>query len=380
MQTRIGIVVSSPMTVQAFLRPHLAALGREYTVTLYANTAGGPAPGGTDSAIVPVPIVRRIAPAADLVALMRLTRLFRQARFSAVQSVTPKAGLLAMLAGLIARVPVRVHIFTGQVWATRRGVMRGFLKLMDLVIAACATHVLVDSPSQRDFLMSEGVVSAEKSRVLGKGSVAGVDAARFRPDAAARSALRGELGYRDEHVVFLYLGRLHRDKGVLDLARAFSRLAAADETPRLLVVGPDEDGMRSAMRAALGDAAPRAAFADYSDRPEAYLAAADALCLPSYREGFGSVIIEAAACGIPAIGARIYGITDAIEEGVTGMLFPPRDVDALADRMGRLARDPVLRSALGGRARAKALRDFPASEITRELLELYAQAIGARRR
>ena len=367
------------MTLRAFLAPHVAALRQHYAVTVVANGADGDLPQADRGIeLVAVPIVRPIAPLRDLIALVRLARLFRRARFAAIQSVTPKAGLLAMLAGFVARVPVRIHIFTGQVWVTRRGAARWLLKLADQVIAGCATHVLVDSPSQRDFLIAERVVSAGRSRVLARGSISGVDATRFKPDPRARHELRGQFGYRDDSVVLLFLGRLNRDKGVLDLAAAFARLAATDEQLRLLFVGPDEDGMRDALQRALGAAATRAGFVGDTDRPEHYLAAADVFCLPSYREGFGTTIIEAGACGIPAVGSRIYGITDAIEDGVTGLLFEPGNVAELAERIDRLARDPALRQGLGERAREKALRDFPASAVTAELVRLYAAAIGSR--
>jgi glycosyltransferase involved in cell wall biosynthesis len=374
---RICVVVSSPMTLRTLIAPHVTALQERYAVTAVAHLgAGEPRPVGPGADFVSLRIERRIAPLRDLAALVLLARLFRRSRFAAVQSVTPKAGLLAMLAGVLARVPVRVHIFTGQVWATRRGPARWFLRQMDRVIAACATHVLVDSPSQREFLLGEGVVTAGRSRVLGKGSIAGVDAARFKPDPDARGRLRAQFGCREDDVVFLYLGRLNRDKGVLDLAAAFSRVAADGDKTRLLVVGPDEGDLQPAMRAALGAAAPRASFVDYTDRPEHYMTAADVFCLPSYREGFGSVIIEAGACGVPAIGSRIYGVTDAIEDGASGLLFEPGSVAALADCMSRLARDPALRLGMGERARAKALRDFPQNAIARELADLYAGAIG----
>lgn len=365
------------MTLRAFLSPHITAMQVRYAVTVVGNAGNGePQPVGLEVEFVSVRIERRITPLLDLAALVRLVRLFRRSRFAAVQSVTPKAGLLAMLAGFVSRVPVRVHIFTGQVWVTRRGAARWLLKLMDRVIAWCATHILVDSPSQRAFLLEEGVVTPEKSRVLGKGSISGVDATRFKSDPGARSEMRARLGYRDDSVVFLYLGRLHRDKGVLDLAAAFSRLAARDERPRLLIVGPDEDDMEAAMRAALGDTAPRAAFAGYTDRPEQHIAAADVFCLPSYREGFGTTVIEAAAAGIPAIGSRIYGIIDAIVEGETGLLHTPGDVNELAEKMEMLMKDPTLRQRLGAQARQRAVNEFNQQRITQALLDYYRGALG----
>lgn len=281
-----------------------------------------------------------------------------------------------MVAATVCRVPVRLHIFTGQVWVTRKGAMRSILKLMDRIVASCATHILADSHSQRDFLISERVVRADKCRVLGKGSIAGVNASRFKPDAEARSRLRAHLGYREDDVVFLYVGRIHREKGMLDLAAAFSRVSAVDDRVRLLVVGPDENGTLEAMQAALVRATERACFLSYTNEPERYMAAADVFCLPSYREGFGVAVIEAAACGLPTVGTRIYGVTDAVEDGVTGLLFEPGDVGALVECMSRLARNPDLRIAMGRRARENALRDFPEETITRELMQFYASAMG----
>ncbi len=375
---RICYVVSSEITVAAFLREHIRHAGTRYGVTVAVNT-GNPeflTTLGLKATLQSVAIVRRIAPWQDLQALLALYRLFRRRRFDLVHSVSPKAGLLAMLAGFLARVPVRIHTFTGQVWVTRRGYARWLLKLMDRLIALFATHVLVDSPTQREFLLAQHVVSAEKSRVLGKGSISGVDASRFRPDPQARAAVRRKLGYRDSDVVFLFLGRLNRDKGVIDLAQAFARIAATAQNTRLLVIGPDEDGLQSLMQASLGNAAALAKFVSYTDRPEDYMAAADVFCMPSYREGFGTTIIEAAAAGIPAIGSRIYGVTDAIDDGATGLLFDPGDTGQLADAMLRLVSNELLRREMGEQARARALRDFRAGAITAELMRFYAAAIG----
>lgn len=364
------------MTLRTLIARHITALADRYELTAVANVKTSEECPVKGANFVSLPIQREIAPLRDLVAFLLLVRFFMRSSFAAVQSVTPKAGLLAMVAATACRVPVRLHIFTGQVWVTRKGAMRSILKLMDRIVARCATHILADSHSQREFLISERIVRADKCRVLGKGSIAGVDGSRFKPDAAARTQLRGDLGFLEDDVVFLYVGRLHRDKGMLDLAAAFSRISATNKKLRLLVIGPDENGTLDAMKAALGRATDRVRFLSFTAEPERYMAASDVFCLPSYREGFGVVVIEAAACGRPTVGSRIYGVTDAIEDGITGLLFEPGDVGALADRMSQLARDPDLRAAMGRRARENALRDFPEDAITRELIQLYTSAIG----
>ena len=371
---RLCYVVASELTFKAFLLDHIRAAAGRYEVSVIANASGSGALRalGIPVDVTPVPIARRIAPLADLAALFRLIAIFRRERFDLVHSVSPKAGLLSALAGAAARVPVRLHTFTGQVWATRSGAGRAFLKACDRLTAALATCVLADSASQRDFLVAEGVVAASKAGVLGHGSVNGVDAARFRPDAAARERVRAQAGIPPDAVLFLYLGRLTRDKGLADLARAFSGMAGG----WLMQVGPDEEGIAQEVRDARGPAAARLRILGPTDRPEQFMAAADVFVLPSYREGFGSVIIEAAAAEVPAIGTRIYGVTDAIVEGATGFLVPPRDPEALAARMRELAGDAALRQRLGRAARERALRDFAAADLTRAMLACYDELLG----
>ncbi len=218
---RLCYVVSSAMTVQAFLREHIRAAAERFDVTVVAN-ADAPSLAGLPARLLPVAIERRIAPVADLAALLRLVAVFRRERFDLVHSMTPKAGLLAAIAGAAAGVPLRFHTFTGQVWATRSGASRVLLRGLDRVTAMLASGVLADSASQRDFLVAEGVVDLAKMRVLGHGSVNGVDAERFRPDAAARASVRSESGIAEGELLFLYLGRFARDKGLLDLAQAFA--------------------------------------------------------------------------------------------------------------------------------------------------------------
>jgi glycosyltransferase involved in cell wall biosynthesis len=370
----VCLVTTSPLIVNFFLAPHLLHLAGRYRVAL-AVTLPGEVPlralPGVD--VLPVRIRRDISPLHDVAALLRLKQLYRQRGFDLVHSFGPKAGLLSNAAGSAARTRARLHTFTGQVWAARAGAMRRLLRGADRLTARLATHVFADSASQRDFLVREGVVAARKCEVLGAGSLSGVDLQRFRADAGLRHAVREELGIGSESALLLYLGRITRDKGVFDLARAF---AQRHGDAYLAFVGPDEQGLRDELARQCGAAAPRVRFTGYTDAPERYLAAADLLCLPSYREGFGSVVIEAAAAGVPAVASRIYGVVDAVVDGETGFLFEPGNIRDLAHKLGMLLDDPMLRKSLGSAARARAVAHFSQDHAVAALAARYAEILG----
>jgi len=327
---------------------------------------------------VNLPIAREISPLADLLALFAFWRLLRREKIQVIHSNTPKAGLLGMIAGMLAGVPVRIHWFTGQVWATKKGFARWLLKASDRLLAACATNLLADSTSQAKFLISEGVVRRSQVAVLGEGSVCGVDTARFQPRPDIRSRIRADYGIADTDIVALYLGRLKPDKGIPELASAF--LIAAQQCPdlHLLLVGPDEGGMREVVAQVIADVSDRVHFVGFTTEPEAFMAAADYFVLPSHREGFGSSVIEAAACGIPTIGSRIYGLSDAIVDGETGLLVLVSDVASLADAMIRLTLDADYRRTLGAQALERARRDFRQEVLTNALLMYYTDCLSTK--
>jgi len=379
MSDRICMVVAAEATLRAFLIPHLRALQSEYDITVVANVTNPELlkEAGLRGSLVPIRIERRVSPWADLRAVWRLYRLLRTGRFSIVQSMTPKAGLLAMLAARAAGVPVRVHMFTGQVWATRAGISRAVLRANDRLVAMLATATLADSASQREFLISERITTPGAISVLASGSVSGVDTARFKPDISSRRAFRGRLKIPLADVVLLFVGRLTDDKGVLDLAAAFATLADERSNVHLVIAGPDESSLRGRITAACARHTTRLHLVDFTERPEEVMAAADVLCLPSYREGFGSVVIEAAACGIPAVASRIYGIVDAVDEGHTGLLHTPRNVGELTDVLRRVTSDEQLRRTLGDAARARAVSDFAANRLTAALASFYAESLDA---
>ena len=376
----ICIVVSDFMTVQAFLQDQIRALSETYEVTVVANTDDRDSLHRLNlkAELVPVPIPRKIDLWGDVCALLNLYSLFRKRKFILIHSITPKAGLLSMAAGKLAGIPTRLHTFTGQVWVTTSGWTRYLLKSADKFSAFCATEVLADSKSQLKFLVDEGIVDASKCHVLANGSISGVDVLRFRPDAAARRRVRDEVSIREDAFVFLFLGRLNKDKGVLDLARAFEHVAARRASTYLVCVGPDEGSIEARIRTICSSCGDRLRFVGQTPFPEQYMAAADVVCLPSYREGFGSVVIEAAATGIPTIASRIYGLTDAVQDGMTGCLHQPGNWEELADAMGSLAANHSLREQLGRQAHERANRDFAEQILTQALLAFYSQQFSAK--
>jgi glycosyltransferase involved in cell wall biosynthesis len=376
---KICVLAATPLTIHFFLKPHLIALARHFDVTLACNPKNDAYLPPLDLPVhqAAIGMERKISPLRDLITLFELFSLFRRERFDLVVSVVPKAGLLGMLAACLAGVPRRVHIFQGEVWASRRGFMRGLLKAMDKVIAKSATHILAVSPSERQFLQEQGVVRPGQVSVLGSGSISGVDMLRFRPDPEARSSLRNEHAIPDDAVVCLFLGRLTADKGVFDLVQAFALCAKSNPRLWLVLVGPDEDGVGPLLLSTLtGEVAGRLLVEGFTHTPERYIAAADFLCLPSYREGFGMVVIEAAAAGIPSIGSRIYGVSDAIVENETGLLVPPGNAQQLAEVLARLAGDEALRERLALAGHTRVENEFRQEKVVAGYVNYFRELLN----
>lgn len=375
MAHKIFFVSSQKMSVVAFLLPHLRSTVSLYSISVFINDRDEKFLSRLhlDVPVFFVPIERSINLLQDIKGLFSLYRSFRNGRPQAVHSVTPKAGLLAMSAAWLARVPVRVHTFTGQIWVTRSGPMRFLLKMADRCIAAMATNVLVDSPSQRAFLIKQGVVTADQSSVLGAGSICGVDIIRFCPSKNVRQAVREELGTSFNTFVCLYLGRLNRDKGVLDLASAFAKVAKAHPKVELWVVGPDEANLFKQMKTSLGDAIHKVKRVHFTLEPQRYMQAADLFCLPSYREGFGSSVIESAACGIPALVSRIYGLTDAVVEGKTGWMHEPGNVTDIVIQLKKIITNNSELKFKGKAARLFVKKQFDQVKVTNAMLDFYKE-------
>ena len=367
MKRKLCFVATVPFAVNAFLRPHLVELSKDADVTVCTRISDGDVslnvPEGVR--VISIPIERGIDAWSDLICLLKLLGIFRQGKFDTVFSITPKAGLLSMIAGLLIGVPCRIHCFTGQVWATRRGILRFVLKGLDRLLSYCATRLLADSRSQRDFLLSEGVMSPGKISVLGNGSIAGVDLLRFHPDEVKRCKVRNQLGISPQALCLLYVGRLAKEKGVGDLIAAFGQLASRFPDLQLLLVGPDEEQFSRFKASGVH-------WIGYSAEPEKYMMAADIFCLPSYREGFGAVLIEASAVGLPVVASKIYGIIDAVVEGETGLLHPAGDTNALSHQLEKLITDPRLREKFSANGIRRTRETFNVQVLTKAMSHFIA--------
>lgn len=376
---RICIVATIPFSLKMFMSPHIRALSVEHDVMLVANGAAEYLAEllGSHVSFKAMPIERKVSLRKDIASLFALWQFFRREQFDCVHSITPKAGLLSMLAAKLAGVPLRLHTFTGQVWATETGLRRWLLKSLDKLLARSATRTLADSISQRLFLIEHGVVTPQEIAVLADGSIAGVDVQRFQYSAEMRAQIREQLNIPAEDVVFLYLGRLNRFKGIPELLRAFEMAVQNRRNLHLVVAGPDEENLAAAVDAVAINIPGRVHRVEYVNHPEQYMSAADVFCLPSYREGFGSVLIEAASIGIPAIASRIYGITDAVEDGVTGILHQPASDHEIAAAMLLLANDENLRRRMGSSARARVVEKFSEARLTKAFTDLYRDQFSA---
>ncbi len=373
--TRLAFVVPSPLILRFFLIFQINQLGKHFEVTLISNFSDKDFAEirslCPSAKLKSIPISRSINPFSDIVSLAKLYLFFKKKDFLIVHSISSKAGLLTMVIAWLLGVPVRVHTFTGQHWCTKTGFVRQFFKLMDRITSHYSNFTIVDSLSQREFLVNEKVISKTGSYVFGSGSISGVDLERFSVSAGIRAARRKAFGFLPSEFVIIFLGRLKIEKGVIELFKAFKILHKDFPSARLMLVGPDEDHVISKITAEPSDSIEWLTLIPYTHSPENYLAAADVLVLPSHREGFGTVVIEAASCGVPAVVSDIYGLRDTIVDGETGLLFEKGNVAELVTRLDKLASSKMLVKKLSESGLKRAKQEFSQEKVYKELINAY---------
>lgn len=293
----------------------------------------------------------------------RLYKIFRRYKFDIIQFASSNAGLYASIAGWLARIPIRIYCQWGISYTDYTGFRQWVYKLISKMTCLFATHVQPDSFANLKFAISEGLYKAEKGSVIGKGSATGVDMTRYDLSKVDewRSAIRSQYNIPADSKVFGFVGRLVPEKGINELFEAF--LDIADPDVRLLMVGPNYETDRldqSLWKRAHHDA--RIIFCGSQPNTAPYYSAMDFLVLPSYREGFGSVVLEAGALKVPTICSDIKGPTDYVKDMTTGLLCEPMSAKSLHNVMSRaLKMTPAEYDSLATNAYRVVKRDYDAA-------------------
>ena len=334
-------------------------------------------------AVTPVPITREITPGQDALAVVRVTRALRRIRPAVVHAHTPKGGLFGMIAGALAGSPVRIYHLHGLRFETATGAQRQLLLLSELITCTLAHRVICVSESVRQALIAHRLCPPHKATVLLEGSVNGIDATgRFDParfSQADRDAARAAIGVPPDARVIGFVGRVVRDKGLVELAEAWCTLREEFPNLHLLLVGPFEphDPLPAETETTLRQDTRVHLTGAVEDMPPMY-ATMDVVVLPTYREGYPNVLLEAAAMQLPVVATRVSGCVDAVRDGVTGTLTPPRDAEALAASLRRYLVDPELRRQHGLAARGRAVSSFRQEAIWEALHHEYASLLRQR--
>ncbi|MBR3455932.1 MAG: glycosyltransferase family 4 protein [Bacteroidaceae bacterium] len=372
MKTKIIRASTIPMSLNILLKGQLKMLSQHYDVLAVSSP-------GDDLQVVAnregvrveaVPMERHISPFKDIKTLIRLIKLFRTERPWMVHSLTPKAGLLCMMAARISGVPIRVHTFTGLLFPYAKGFKRRLLMLTDRLTCACATVVNPEGEGvKRD--LEQAKITNKPLVIIGNGNVNGIDLDYFQPSEVV-SALAHKYK-RDDLFTFCFVGRVVGDKGMNELAHALQRLLGDHPNVRLLIVGSFEDKLDPVQPATKEFFlnSPQVDFMGWQDDIRPFLAASDAFVFPSYREGFPNVLLQAGAMGLPIIATDINGANEIIIQRENGVIIPPKDEDSLFQAMKSFAENPGLIRQMAGKARQLIASRYEQRALWNSLLDFY---------
>lgn len=329
--------------------------------------------------IIGVSMERRISLFKDFTSLIRLYQEFRKEKPTIVHSITPKAGLLTMLAGKMAGVPIRMHTFTGLIFPTQAGVMQKLLIRMDQLLCWAATNIYPEGNGVKQDLIDYKITS-KPLKVIANGNVNGIDLDYFDHAVVSledKSMLRSKLNIGEDDFVFIFVGRMVGDKGLNELVEAFPTIHEKNINAHLLLVGNFErelDPLLPQTEEVISNH-PNIHAVGVKSNVKDYFAISDALVFPSYREGFPNVVMQAGAMGLPSIVTDINGCNEIIEEGTNGIIIPPKDVIALKNAMLEMIENKELYNHLKSNAREMIASRYEQRVVWEALLEEYKRLI-----
>lgn len=374
MKKKLIRISTIPLSLNVLLQGQLKMLSDHYDVVAVSSP-------GKDLEVVAqregvrtveVPMERHISPLKDLVSLYRLIRLFWKEKPDIVHSLTPKAGLLSMMAGWICRVPVRIHMFTGLVFPSVTGLKQKIVMFTDRLTCLCATVVNPEGVGvKRD--LEKYHITSKPMQIIGNGNVNGIDLTYYdrKNEVMERAKSFREKGC----FTFCFVGRMVRDKGINELVSAFCRLYEENKLLRLILVGPFEDDLDPVLpetkEKILHHDGIR--FMDWQDDIRPFLTASDAFVFPSYREGFPNVVIQAGAMGLPSIVTDINGCSEIIVNGQNGVIIPAKDEQALYDAMDDFIHHHEKIEDMAQHARKMVAERYDRQALWKALLDFYQQ-------
>lgn len=332
---KICYVVTIPLTIRSFFIPQLKYQAEHgFDVSVICSDDGKIKDElGDTITYIPVEIPRGISVSGSLKAIKELKNIFRKERFDLIQYSTPNAALYASIAAKAVGCKVRNYHLMGLRYLGASGLGRIILKSIEKASCNNSTHIECVSKSNLEMGIAEGLFDEKKATVVWNGSSGGVDCKRFDYSKRIqwRKEIRQEFGYSEDDFVYGFVGRVTKDKGINELLEAFLSL---NNNTKLLLLGPMEGlGTLNPQLLSRAQENMNVQFHDVVIDVERYYAAVDALVLPSYREGFGNVVIEAAAVGTPAIVSNIPGPIDTIDEGKTALTVEVKNVADLANKL-----------------------------------------------
>ena len=335
---------------------------------------------------IPLQMQRAISPLKDLIALWQLYFLFKKEKPQIVHSITPKAGLLSMLAAKLAGVPVRIHTFTGLIFPSKTGLLQRILIFMDRLLCACATHIYPEGYGVKKDLIDYKITS-KPLKVIANGNVNGIDTVYFSKEQVAlqeQQILKNELGIDENDFVFIFVGRLVGDKGINELVQAFKQLAVSSSGVenssiknqiKLLLVGPFESELDPLQPETLKEieSNPNIITVGFQTDIRKYYAVANALIFPSYREGFPNVVLQAGAMGLPSIVTDINGSNEIIVDGENGIIVPLKNAAALYQATLKMVEEEELYLQLQSKSRNKIVSRYKQQLVWEGILKEYIE-------